>query len=132
MVAALCIHLFFNPYEDQKLNNLESAGLVCSVLTIYFGLWTFEQKDNLVISWIATVLIVTMNAVWFTYVILIIFDKYKSRITKFVNNNKLDSPRSKSNKKQENSSMRKDNETVNEFTSTTRANVELINPMFEY
>ena len=85
MFAALCINLFFNPYEDHKLNNLESSGLVCSVLTIYLGLWTFEENNNLMISWIVTVLVVGMNTVWFAYVLLIIFGKYKTKIVKFVN-----------------------------------------------
>jgi len=92
MFASLAIHLFFIPYEDSMLNNLETIGLACSIFTIYFGLLTFEwgggtagdKSQESTVAWVSTALIFVMNAVWFTFVLMILFDKYSNKLQKIV------------------------------------------------
>ena len=97
--TSLIVQLVFSPYDQSNLNNLEVFGLVCSVATVYFGMWTFDLDDSSSSSssssssmnstnysdmriLVSSLLIYIINGLWFSVVCYYMFDGYSSKVKK--------------------------------------------------
>ena len=76
--TSLFLQLKCDPYQDKSLNALEAFGLTCGVLTLYVGLWTFEQESSFTkeIGLAASGVIFFTNGVWLMIALGAIFRKY--------------------------------------------------------
>ena len=77
VTMALIVQTTYNPYESDTLNRLEAFGLLCGAMTLYLGLWTFEEESesHTTIGVVATVLIFSVNICWFVLAGYIVFGK---------------------------------------------------------
>jgi hypothetical protein len=75
LLVFLCstgLHFCYLPYTDKELNYLEALGLIVSMMTLYFGLWTFTITSDISII-AASVLIFIINIIWLLCVMGVLF-----------------------------------------------------------
>ena len=77
VTMALIVQMAYNPYDNDSLNKLEGFGLFSGAMTLYLGLWTFEEdsESKTLIAIFATVLIFAVNISWGLLVLSVGFEK---------------------------------------------------------
>lgn len=73
IVISMFVQIKFTPYYTQTLNNMENYSLQVAALTLYQGMFYVtgsSYMDDNVISWIFLITIVSPNAAFFVYWVL--------------------------------------------------------------
>ncbi len=69
-----------SPYQDTALNYLEGLGLMVSMMTLYFGVWTFSASG--VSQIFISIVIFILNGVWLLCVTGIVFASFGNKVKK--------------------------------------------------
>jgi hypothetical protein len=68
VVVFLVIHITFSPFRSQRLNLLETAGLVVGGVSIYMGYFTYFAGSTVIVS----LVILSINGLWVLYLLTIV------------------------------------------------------------
>ena len=68
VMVFLVIHITFSPFRSQRLNLLETAGLVVGGISIYMGYFTYFAGSRVMVS----LVILSINGLWVLYLLTIV------------------------------------------------------------